>query len=114
MSDAPEPSQQSFKDLEARIEKGREKAGLNPPRARRSATGQAGRAYHASIGFVVSTLVGTALGFGLGTLAGNRVVGLMLGLALGFAAGLRELIRIAKDDQAENDKERDGNGRSTD
>lgn len=106
----------SIDDLEARLRRSREKAGLEPkPHAGPSVAGSAGRGLHASIEFVVNTLVGAGLGYGIGYLAGYREIGLVLGLFIGFAAALRSMIRTMSNvEAAGQNEEQDGDVRDAD
>ncbi|MEM9235120.1 MAG: AtpZ/AtpI family protein [Pseudomonadota bacterium] len=114
MSDDPERRLKSLDDLGARVQEGREKAGLVKKAAPPTQSKAAGKALSASIEFVVSILVGAGLGFTIGSFFGAEIIGLLLGLGFGFAAGMRAILRLGDLSQPDTEKEQDGHGRDTD
>lgn len=94
MSDDETPrSDPALDALGARIDKGRQVAGLTPAPSAAPDRRAAAEGLRAGIEFMVSTVVVGGLGYGLGYLAEQPLVGLVIGAGFGFAAGLRAVQR---------------------
>ena len=110
MTKPSSPSRSSLDELDDRLKKGRQEAGLDPEENKDdgAASRAAGEGLRVSIEFVVSVIVGAVLGYGRGDWAGNKAIGLVLGMVVGFAAGLRAVHRTLmsanapKEDEDEN------------
>ncbi|MEM6649141.1 MAG: AtpZ/AtpI family protein [Pseudomonadota bacterium] len=114
MTDQKSPRPPSLDELDQKIERGREAAGLKPV-ARPETAGALGKGFHVAIEFVVATLMGTFLGYLIGSALGQEVIGLMLGMIIGFAAGLRRLHTLMQAEaQALDERERAKHGRDDD
>lgn len=105
----PEQRPPSLQDLEERLKKGRQDAGLEPQAHSAADMSGAGVGLRAGVEFFVATCVGAGLGFGIGTLAGGKVIGLVVGLFIGFAAGIRGAIRLTAGDNEAPQKGDDAN-----
>ena len=95
MSDSQDPK--SFSDLDRRIAKVRDEAGLNKSdRGSEDApANMMGMAYRVSIELVVALVICTAIGWGLDTLFGWTPWAMLVGLFVGAAAGINNAAKVA-------------------
>ncbi|MEM9989973.1 MAG: AtpZ/AtpI family protein [Pseudomonadota bacterium] len=114
MTDQKSPRPPSLDELDQKIERGRDAAGLKPAE-RPAVAGAMGRGFHVAIEFVVATLMGTFLGYIIGDALGQKVIGLVLGIIIGFGAGLRRLHALMQAEaKALESRERAKHGRDDD
>ena len=124
------PDNGSLKNLEDRISKVRDDAGLNEPETTNGGANSGfGMAYRVSIEIVVALAVCTAIGWSLDQLFGWTPWAMLAGLVLGAAAGINNAAKTAlkmdaaamdeltksrgdktKEDQAESPSEGDKRG----
>ena len=95
MSEKQDPK--AFSDLDQRIAKVRDEAGLNKPdRPDDDApANMMGMAYRVSAEIVVALVICTAIGWGLDTLFGWTPWAMLVGLFLGAAAGINNAAKVA-------------------
>ena len=99
-----EPSEDRETDLDARLQRARELAGLDADEETETRQNGFGEALRLSMELVAPVLVGGFLGLWIDKWAGTTPLFLLLLFVLGGVAGLRNIIRQARAGQAEADE----------